>query len=79
MPPKLSRPPDPQDPEYQLLRDRINFALHVALFLCVNSGLWFFDLFLALGWVWRWSLAGVWLVLLIGHAFWLFRWVKYSA
>jgi len=78
MPPKLNRPPDPSDPEYQLLRDRINFAFHVALFLCANSGLLFFEQFFRADWPWRVWLTGVWFMLLLAHTFWLFRLVKYT-
>ncbi|MEM8805090.1 MAG: 2TM domain-containing protein [Cyanobacteria bacterium P01_G01_bin.38] len=42
MPPKWPRKPDrANDPAYRRLEDRINFAVHVAAFSAVNSGLWF--------------------------------------
>jgi hypothetical protein len=78
MPPKLSSPPDPRNPEYRLLRDRINFALHVALFLCVNVGLLFFEKFWQTTWTWRpWVNLG-WLVLLVAHTVWIFWIAKYE-
>ncbi len=43
MPPRWPRQPDRQDPDYRRLDDRMNFAVHVALFAAVNSGLWFFQ------------------------------------
>lgn len=43
MPPRWPRKPDPNDPAYRRLENRINFALHIALFSAVNSGLWFFQ------------------------------------
>jgi len=44
MPPRWSRIPDRQDPEFRRLDDRMTFATHAALFAAVNSGLWFFRL-----------------------------------
>jgi hypothetical protein len=44
MPPRWPREPDRQnDPEYRKLDDRMTFAVHVALFLACNSGVWFFS------------------------------------
>ena len=44
MPPRWPREPDPKnDPPLRRLEDRINFAVHVAGFACVNSGIWFFN------------------------------------
>ncbi|MGD1895356.1 MAG: hypothetical protein ACFB16_00210 [Phormidesmis sp.] len=41
MPPRWPREPDPaNDPPLRRLEDRINFAVHVAGFACVNSGIW---------------------------------------
>jgi len=78
MPPKLSSPPDPSNPEYRLLRDRINFALHVALFLCVNVGLLFFEQFWRADWTWRGWLSLIWLISVIMHSVWVFGIVKYD-
>lgn len=41
MPPRWPRRPDPHDPAYRRLEDRMNFALHIAGFAAFNSGLWF--------------------------------------
>ena len=46
MPPRWPREPDRRDPAFRKLEDRINFAFHVALFACINSGSWFFRFFL---------------------------------
>ncbi len=43
MPPRWPRKPDRNDPDYRRLDDRMNFAMHVALFAVVNSGLWFLE------------------------------------
>ncbi len=37
MPPRWPRKPDRKDPAYRRLEDRINFAVHVALFAAINS------------------------------------------
>ncbi|MDX2099096.1 MAG: 2TM domain-containing protein [Leptolyngbyaceae cyanobacterium bins.59] len=42
MPPRWPRQPDRNDPAYRRLDDRMNFAVHVAVFAACNSGLWFF-------------------------------------
>ncbi|WP_218081410.1 2TM domain-containing protein [Anthocerotibacter panamensis] len=78
MPPKLSSPPDPNNPEYQQLRDRINFALHVAFFLCLNSGLLFLSQLWQTPWPWRVWLMGLWFALLVGHALYVFRFARYG-
>jgi hypothetical protein len=42
MPPRWPRQPDRKnDPAYRRLDDRMTFAVHVAAFTAVNSGLWF--------------------------------------
>jgi len=41
MPPRWPRRPDPNDPAYRRLADRMNLAVHIALFAAINSGLWF--------------------------------------
>jgi hypothetical protein len=41
MPPRWPRKPDRSDPAFRQLDDRMNFAVHVAGFLAINSGLWF--------------------------------------
>ncbi|WP_295456792.1 hypothetical protein [Synechococcus sp. UW140] len=68
-----TRPPDPQDPEYQQLERWVNFGVHGALFSFVNSGLW----------LWHGLRPGslqplpqlslVWLVLLLLHLVWCYK------
>jgi hypothetical protein len=71
MPPKLSRPPDPNDPEYQSLERRINFALHVGIFAASNSFIWFVRSITYANWEWTLWLTSGWIVLLVGHGSWL--------
>ncbi len=78
MPPRLSSPPDPNNPEYQLLRDRINYAVHVALFLCVNMVLLFLEQFWRVQWPWRGWLTLVWAIGLVAHTVWVFWLTKYE-
>jgi hypothetical protein len=59
------------------LEDRINFALHVALFLAVNSGLWFFQLMLH-PWERVSVVTGLWLAGLVGHGLYVFKLADYS-
>lgn len=78
MPPRWPRKPDRRDPDYRKLEDRLNFALHVALFSATNSGLWFFrtlkpDQLPQLSWF---TLG--WLALLVGHGVYIFAIADYS-
>jgi hypothetical protein len=40
MPLVITRPPDPEDPDYQKLEQLINLVVHGAAFAAFNSGLW---------------------------------------
>ena len=40
MPLVITRPPDPEDPDYQKLEQLINLAVHTAASAAFNSGLW---------------------------------------
>lgn len=78
MPPRWPRQPDRRDPDYRRLDDRMNFALHVAIYLAINSGLWFVhqikpDTLLWLTWF---SLG--WLGLLALHGIFIFAIADYS-
>jgi hypothetical protein len=85
MPPRWPRKPDRADPEYRKLDDRMNFAIHVAVFAATNSGLWFFRVLGStseLGapgglsitpWV-----TGIWGLVLFAHAMFIFAIAKYS-
>ncbi|MGG6293139.1 hypothetical protein ACQ4M4_01850 [Leptolyngbya sp. AN02str] len=77
MPPRWPRKPDRNDPAFRKLDDRMNFALHVAVFAATNSGLWFFETvkpgsLMNLGVV-----SGVWLAALVVHAVYIFAIAKY--
>lgn len=78
MPPRWPRKPDRSDPAYRKLDDRMNFALHVAIFAATNSGLWFFRSFQSVQWTWTPWLTGGWLLILIAHAVYIFAIADYS-
>lgn len=78
MPPKWSRKPDPQDPAYRRLGDRINFAFHVALFSAVNSGAWFLTTLYRTEWVWLKGVSVFWAVCLLAHGIYVFAVADYS-
>jgi len=67
MPPRWPRQPDRNDPAYRRLDDRMNFAVHVALFVACNSGLWFVRGVEQAAWPWTLWVTGVWLVTLLAH------------
>ena len=84
MPPRWSRKPDRADPAYRMLDDRMNFAVHVAAYCAVNSGLWFFRVLegfselgvpggvLGTGWI-----SAIWGSVLTAHTLFLFFIAKY--
>jgi len=78
MPPKWPRKPDPKDPAYRKLEDRINFAVHVAATLAVNSVLWFLHELRpgTLPWVKTFTL--VWVGFLFAHAVYIFAIASYE-
>ncbi len=78
MPPRWPRKPDRRDPRYRRLDDRMNFAVHVALFAAVNSGAWFWHQvqpqvlsFLPL-------VTLSWLGVLFGHGLYIFAIARYG-
>lgn len=78
MPPRWPRKPDRRDPAYRKLEDRMNFAVHVAIFAAVNSGLWFAHN-LNSNWVpWVSTVTLAWLAGLMGHAVYIFAIADYS-
>lgn len=79
MPPRWPRKPDRQDPEFRRLDDRMNFAVHVALFLAFNSGLWFFHNFKYSNWSWLVWFSSAWLSILILHLAYITLVADYSA
>ncbi len=78
MPPRWPRKPDRADPDFRRLDDRMNFAIHVAIFTAINSGAWFFRLLGNEPWVWTLWLTGGWLGLLIAHGIYIFKLVDYG-
>lgn len=78
MPPRWPRKPDRRDPAYRRLEDRINFALHVALFAATNSGLWFAHELNPLWAPWVGQVAGIWAAILGLHALYIGAIADYS-
>ncbi len=79
MPPRWSRKPDRQnDPEFRKLEDLINFAVHVALFAAVNSGVWFFHNFKHPEWFWATQFSLIWGTILILHFIYIRAIADYS-
>ncbi|MFM7424643.1 MAG: 2TM domain-containing protein [Elainella sp.] len=78
MPPRWSRIPTRQDPEYRKLDDRMNFAVHFAVFALCNSGAWFFRTLQQETWTWTFWLTAIWLTVLVGHAIYVFAIADYS-
>jgi hypothetical protein len=78
MPPRWPRKPDRRDPAYRRLDDRMNFAVHVAIFAATNSGLWFAHQ-LNIDWVpWVSKVTLVWVAGLVVHAVYIFAIADYS-
>lgn len=78
MPPRWPRKPDRSDPDYRKLDDRMNFAVHVAIFGCCNSGIWFFRTLQDAEWRWAYLITGVWATILVGHAIYIFAIANYA-
>jgi hypothetical protein len=78
MPPRWPRKPDRNDPEYRRLDDRMNFAVHVAIFLAINSGLWFFHNIQSADWPWLLTLNGAWAAILLLHLIYIAAIADYS-
>ncbi|MFN5856330.1 MAG: 2TM domain-containing protein [Pseudanabaenaceae cyanobacterium] len=72
--PKLSKPPDPNDPEYQQLERRVNFTLHVSIFFAVNTGMWFVRSVMYADWEWTLWTSSLWAMALVSHGAWV--WAK---
>jgi hypothetical protein len=60
------------------LDDRMNFALHVAIFAASNSSLWFFRILQPSPWLWTPWVTGSWALLLLAHAIYIFAIADYS-
>ena len=78
MPPRWPRKPDRNDPDYRKLDDRMNFAVHVAIFAATNSGLWFFHLFIRTNWQWLPWFTASWLGLLLSHLLYISAIANYT-
>ncbi len=78
MPPRWPREPDRKDPEYRRLEDIINFAVHVAFFSAVNSGMWFVDIIKEAHWSWRLWVTGAWFGVLVFHLIYIKAIADYS-
>ncbi len=79
MPPRWPRKPDRNDPAYRRLDDRMNFAVHVAIFAACNSGIWFFRTLYDADWRWTYLVTGLWALILVGHAVYIFAIADYSS
>lgn len=79
MPPRWPRKPDRQDADYRRLDDRMNFALHVAVFAALNSILWFVRNLQSSHWSWTFWLTGIWGVILVGHGIYIFAIADYTS
>lgn len=78
MPPKWPRKPDRADPAYRKLEDRINFAVHVAAFMAVNSVLWFLHELRQDTLLWLPIFSGILVALLMAHGVWVFAIASYA-
>lgn len=78
MPPRWPREPDRKDPAYRKLDDRMNFAVHVAIFAACNSSLWFFHNFKSATWEWLPWLTLGWLGVLLAHLIYIAAIADYS-
>jgi hypothetical protein len=78
MPPRWSRVPTRDDPEFRRLDDRMTFATHVAAFTAINSGMWFFQLLQHADWAWLKPTTGLWVIALAAHALYIFAIAKYD-
>ena len=78
MPPRWPRKPDRKDPAYRRLDDRMNFAIHVAIFTASNSGLWFVHNIKQATWSWTTWFTLIWLGLLLIHMIYIFAIADYS-
>lgn len=78
MPPRWPRKPDRSDPAYRRLDDRMNFAVHVAIFALFNSGLWFVSTLKSITWEWLPWLTASWLLGLFAHLIYISAIADYS-
>ena len=79
MPPRWPRKPDRADPEYRKLEDKINFAVHFAIFGAVNSCMGFFNTLNPGSLPLAKTISLVWACGLAAHAVYFFVIADYSA
>lgn len=78
MPLRWSHKPDPKEPDYRRLGDRLNFVVHVAFFAALNSGLWFVRELQMADWQWvLWITLG-WMGILSIHGTYVFTIANYA-
>jgi hypothetical protein len=56
----------------------MNFAVHVAIFLACNSGIWFVHNLKHATWSWPIWFTGIWAVLLLSHLIYIVAIADYS-
>ncbi|MEA5471101.1 2TM domain-containing protein [Spirulina sp. 06S082] len=78
MPPRWPRQPDRKDPEYRRLDDRMNFAIHVGIYLMINSGLWFVSGIKNVHWPWETGFTLSWLAIVLLHLLYIAAIADYS-
>lgn len=78
MPPRWPREPDRNDPDYRRLDDRMNFAVHVGIFLATNSGIWFVHNLKQAEWPLLVDFSGIWFGLLLIHLIYITLIADYS-
>lgn len=78
MPPRWSRKPDRNDPDFRRLDDRMTFATHVAIFAASNSGLWFVKTLHLYNWSWAVWVTGAWAIALVLHGVYIFTIADYT-
>ena len=78
MPPRWPRKPDRSDPAYRRLDDRMNFAVHVAIFAACNSGLWFVHNLKHATWSWAIWVTAIWAAVLLLHLIYIVAIADYS-
>jgi hypothetical protein len=69
--PKLSKPPDPNDPEYQNLERRVNFYLHLAIYSACMTCMWFIQSITEKVWIWSVWVAVIWGIIVTAHSIWV--------
>ncbi|MEM9136306.1 MAG: 2TM domain-containing protein [Cyanobacteria bacterium P01_F01_bin.42] len=66
------------DATYRFLDARINFTMHMMLFMSVSSGLWFFKLMNVISWAWTPWFSLVWGIGVVSHAVFVYRIADYE-